>query len=165
MEASGHRSIKLALLRSQIDWALGEYDRAAAYASLALREDENHAEARYRYIVALAAQKAKRKDALALGQAFLREQPRSPVAMAALGTVYYHAEAFEEAVKFFRPVVNHPSMPAEPQFYFGKSLANHGNLNEAKAVARLVQARAAQPGVFLNRAAAQSWTEEILKSE
>jgi predicted Zn-dependent protease len=110
--------------------------------------------------IVLAAQEneAKRRRALELAEAAVRETPDAPELLATLGTVYDHLSRFGEAERHLQCVVQSGEGSLDSVYILARVLAECGLPDDAR---ELLKASLAARGLFLARKDAQEWLTRL----
>lgn len=94
-----------------------------------------------------------RRRALQLAELNVRQNQKSPEALATLGWVYYRLHRLEEAEQVLQPLLASGRLSPEAAYYVARLMADRGRSEEAL---RLFQEAAQAEGLFPHRAACRS---------
>jgi tetratricopeptide (TPR) repeat protein len=109
-------------------------------------------------VLAEQADEAKRRRALELAEASVRQDPSDPDAVATLGTVYYRLHRLDDAEKVLHAVVDSGRGSSDAAYTLARVRADRGHADGAPA---LLRSTLDAPGFFIARNEARRWLDRL----
>lgn len=157
-------SIDAKLLCGVIARHLGDTDAAERYFEAAHLQSPGNFAASNNLALTLVDQggAAKLRRALELAEVNARQFSNNPMTATTLAWVYYHLKRNMEAGSLLQAVANTGQLGPDGQYYMARVLERRGDMDGAR---RYLRAAVNSPIVFVNRAEAEAWYDEIATPE